>query len=319
MRMNSITPWFCLSFILLRLIAFMMVLEKSLEIWYSLIPTATIAASLLISLFFFLESSASIDIFVVSSKASLMQQFDNVPSHVRWWSLLIQVHVFALKAALHFLWMGETIRWDPAEGWPLPHRRFTCTCIYRLHGEAGEMFGGSVCGPSTLFPDAIPQDFTASLCFPAKHQMTIVIVSRLLSLLYLYYYYVSMIYCLENETARQNTVACIIIYHSFSLWRLWWSYDLIIWDELINSVMLFHDAQLSDSVVKVNGEKARRPEIVSLRKWNDTCKKTGVENELSFVQIPNRVMQIILPSVFSTVADHGGVRSPNGQLAPLCL
>lgn len=40
-----------------------------------------------------------------------------------------------------------------------------CLCIYIhvLDGKPGEMFGGSVCGPNTLFPDAIPQDFTASL------------------------------------------------------------------------------------------------------------------------------------------------------------
>lgn len=46
-----------------------------------------------------------------------MQQLDNVGSHVRWLSLLIQGRVFALKAALNFLWMGETIRCDP--GWGL--------------------------------------------------------------------------------------------------------------------------------------------------------------------------------------------------------
>lgn len=94
-----------------------MVLEKSLDIWCSLTPTETIAAPSFLFIKFCVWMMHLLT-FVLSSKASLMQQFDHVASHVRWLSWLIQVRVLALKAALNFLWIAETIRCDL--GWRVP-------------------------------------------------------------------------------------------------------------------------------------------------------------------------------------------------------
>lgn len=169
-------------------------------------------------------------------------------------SLLIQGRVFALKAALNFLWMVERIRCDP--GWGVTFASQTLHMHVHVHildGNPGEMFGGSALVPSLCW---LMQYLEISLhrrrfwlngsCFFPFSPLVLArgsdsgFLQRIrwqswLSPVYCCCCYISIVAMQVWSIAwrMKLLIKTQLLVSSFLLLAYGWSYDLIIWDKLM--------------------------------------------------------------------------------------